>query len=143
MVAYSFRPQFAEAISALRKRQTVRGDRVRHARPGERVQLYTGMRTRRCRKLVEPDPICIGIDLIEIEVDPGAPELIARIAIEGRRLTDDQVEEFSRADGFTADLLGRSARLDMGRFWLERHRPYERPAPFRFLGFLIRWEPQL
>lgn len=58
MVAYSFKAQFVEPIRAglglptepqIRpKRQTIRADRKRHARPGEELQLYRGMRTRQC-----------------------------------------------------------------------------------------------
>ena len=57
MVAYSFKSQFEEPIVAREKRQTVRGFRKRHARPGEPIQLYVGMRTRNCRKILTPDPI--------------------------------------------------------------------------------------
>jgi hypothetical protein len=46
VVAYSFRQQFRPPILAGTKRQTIRADRKRHARPGEQLQLYTGMRTR-------------------------------------------------------------------------------------------------
>lgn len=49
MVAYSFRPRFVAAIVSGRKRQTIRAARKRHARAGEAVQLYTGMRTKQCR----------------------------------------------------------------------------------------------
>lgn len=49
MVAYSFKRRFAEPILAGAKRQTIRADRRRHARPGEELQLYTGMRTKSCR----------------------------------------------------------------------------------------------
>jgi len=49
MVAYSFKAQFREPILAGTKRQTIRADRKRHARLGEALQLYTGMRTRQCK----------------------------------------------------------------------------------------------
>lgn len=49
MTAYGFRPRFVEPILSGTKRQTIRGDRKRHARPFEEVQLYTGMRTKHCR----------------------------------------------------------------------------------------------
>jgi hypothetical protein len=43
MVAYSFNPIFVGPILAGTKRQTIRAERKRHARPGEAMQLYTGM----------------------------------------------------------------------------------------------------
>lgn len=49
MVAYSFHPRFVDAILGGTKRQTIRMHRRRHARPGEEMQLYAGMRTRHCR----------------------------------------------------------------------------------------------
>ena len=51
MVAYSFKKQFGPPILAGTKAQTIRADRKRHVRSGELVQLYTGMRTRQCRRL--------------------------------------------------------------------------------------------
>ena len=48
MVAYSFKRRFREPILAGSKQQTIRADRKRHARRGEALQLYTGMRTTQC-----------------------------------------------------------------------------------------------
>ena len=63
MVAYSFRPRFIEPILGGRKRQTIRAiGRRRHARPGDPLQLYAGMRTRNCRLIGRA--ICI--DVVEV-----------------------------------------------------------------------------
>lgn len=52
MVAYNFQAQFAPAVAAGEKRRTIRAEgKRRHAKPGDAVQLYTGMRTRSCRLL--------------------------------------------------------------------------------------------
>lgn len=60
MVAYNFQAQFADAVHRGFKRQTIRAPRKHgHVQAGAPVQLYTGMRTRGCRKLIDPDPICI------------------------------------------------------------------------------------
>lgn len=138
MVAYSFAPRFCLAVEALAKRQTVRGHRRRHARPGEPVQLYAGMRTRHCRKLVERDPICASVDAIEIVVEPSHPSTIASIAIAGAALTDAEIEAFANTDGFPAEDLpfaGKSARQAMGEFWLSAH------GAGLFRGVLIKWRP--
>ncbi|WP_292672606.1 hypothetical protein [Mesorhizobium sp.] len=84
MVAYSFKTMFGPQVSALMKRQTVRADRKRHARPGEPVQLYQGMRTRNCVKLVDPDPICVRVRPIAIVTTWLLEEFIASIVIDGR-----------------------------------------------------------
>ncbi len=67
MVAFNFMPQFAPLVASGVKRQTVR--QTARAKPGDRLQLYTGQRTRACRKLVEPDPVCIMVDYCAIRPD--------------------------------------------------------------------------
>jgi hypothetical protein len=52
MVAYNFQAQFAPAVEAGEKLQTIRAQgKRRHAQPGDVLQLYTGQRTRSCRLL--------------------------------------------------------------------------------------------
>jgi hypothetical protein len=141
MVAYSFKAMFAPQVSGLIKRQTVRADRKRHARPGEPIQLYQGMRTIHCRKLVDPDPTCSRVRAIEIAVSDLMPVAIVSIAIEGIPLHREEIELFCRADGFAPScvfdfgLKGETARENMGLFWLQHH------GVGRFEGKLIEWEP--
>ncbi|SDA39358.1 hypothetical protein [Mesorhizobium qingshengii] len=141
MVAYSFKAMFAPQVSGLTKRQTVRADRKRHARPGEPVQLYQGMRTIHCRKLVDHDPICTRVRSIEIAVSDLMAVAIVSIAIEGIPLHREEIELFCRADGFAPwfvfdlGLRGDAARENMGQFWLQHH------GIGRFQGVLIEWEP--
>ncbi len=135
MVAYSFAPQFREQVSLLVKRQTVRAPRKRHARPGEPVQLYTAMRTRHCRKLVDHDPTCISVTPIEIAVSSLIDELIASIVVDGIPLARDEIEAFARDDGFAPELHDRTARFNMGAFWAQTH------GYGNFSGVLIKWEP--
>ena len=102
MVAYNFQARFAAAIEAGEKAITIRtiGQR-RHARIGERLQLYTGQRTRACRKLVDPDPVVTGGQPITFHAD-------GRVWIKGHDwLTDLEVEILARLDGFSssADFL--------------------------------------
>lgn len=52
MVAYNFQAQFAPDVESGKKRQTIRAEgKRRHAKPGETLQLYTGMRQKTCRLL--------------------------------------------------------------------------------------------
>lgn len=136
MVAYSFKAQFEEPIRLLAKRQTVRGDRKRHARPGEDIQLYRSMRTRHCAKILTPDPVCL--DVRPISIGLGGPQLISDMEVDGCRLNDDDIEAFAIADGFGAHSFADGhARLRMGLFWYEHH-----PLLARFDGYVIRWEPR-
>ncbi|OYY06768.1 MAG: hypothetical protein B7Y70_16055, partial [Rhizobiales bacterium 35-68-8] len=71
MVAYGFKFRFVEGIQSRTKRQTIRLPRRRHALPGERIQLYYGMRTPHCFRIIA-DPACIGVDRLIIDTRSGA-----------------------------------------------------------------------
>lgn len=137
MVAYSFKAFFVPQIACGLKRQTVRADRARHARPSEPVQLYQGMRTRMCRKIVSPDPICTSVLPIVIETRGFG---IALIETNGRKLDAEDAEAFAENDGFApghinalAYMDGKTALENMGRFWLENN------GVGIFRGVVIHW----
>lgn len=143
MVAYNFQVMFEPQLVDLSKLHTVRANRKRHARPGEEVQLFCDMRSRRCRKVVSPDPICQSVHHIEIHVSDLIHARIGSIMIEGIPLNHDEIEAFARADGFAPERLrglspfplADTARENMGMFWRARH------GFGRFEGVLIKWEP--
>lgn len=137
MVAYSFAPQFVAPIEAGEKLQTVRGHRRRHARVGEPIQLYTGMRTKQCRKIIDIDPVCIRLWDIRIVVDPAERRLISNMEIEGIYQSPWDIEAFAKRDGFTAD-AEKSAAKRMGEFWLKSH-PAGDDGRIDFSGVVIRW----
>ena len=133
MVAYSFQKQFVAEIQAGKKHQTIRAHRKnnRHARVGERLQLYCGLRTKNCQKLFDNDPICRGVDDVEIDITDGGK--IEQIVLNGRNLTSIEIEEFAKADGFMpADSL--TARDAMSAFFLNYH------GTGIFKGSVIKWE---
>lgn len=136
MVAYSFQAQFVAPIVTRTKRQTVRAIRKRNPREGERLQLYVGMRTKACRKII-PDPVCTGWELVRIAVDPAHPAIIAAIRVGAHDLNAVEIERFARFDGFAAAPSGGApytARRAMGAFWLQHH------GAGMFEGVVIRWE---
>lgn len=140
MVAYSFRPRFIDPIIAGlepgpllpgMKRQTIRGANggKRHARPGELVQLYTGMRTRSCKLLGVAR--CTVVEPVVLLLDP--PGLV----IIGSTMTPNdegeaarQLDAFAMHDGFRD-------WQDLVAFWAAEH-----AGVTRFEGVLIRWEPR-
>lgn len=125
MVAYSFKKQFGPPILANTKTQTIRAERLgrsRHARPGEMIQLYTGMRTRQCTKLGESP--CIAVWPIELHLRDGIV-----FANDGWIRTEEDLDAFARQDGFR----DWSA---MVAFWAAEH-----PGVDVFEGVLIRWQP--
>ncbi|WP_027367387.1 hypothetical protein [Desulfocurvibacter africanus] len=122
MVAYSFKSRFSEAVESGRKRQTIRAlGKRRHARQGEAVQLYTGMRTRYCRKLVTPDPVCVSSLPIYMDQDMDG-RLVVVLA--GSRV--DDLEGLAKADGF-------HDAVEFREF-------FERNHELPFEGRLIRWK---
>lgn len=123
MVAYNFQSRFAELVRTGQKTQTIRAPRKdgRHAKVGDRLQLYTGMRTRHCRKLVEPDPVCIAVR--PIHINNGAIWLDGSAA----PLRADAAMEMAIADGF-------SCIADFLSFFVKTH-------GYPFDGYLIQWAP--
>ena len=135
MVAYSFKPRFVEPIRRglepgpwLRgmKRQTIRADRKRHARPGEEVQLYRGMRTKQCFLIGKA--LCIGIYRINIHFRARHRSWL-RNSLDGKIDRRDGLDRFARRDGF-ADWE------ELATFWRDEHAGID-----DFSGLLIVWEP--
>ncbi|QOG20437.1 hypothetical protein [Bradyrhizobium sp. SEMIA] len=111
------------------KRQTIRANgKRRHARPGETLQHYNGMRTPKCFKI--GDASCSAVSKISLWVH-GERVLINHISnlIEYRK--PSELDTFARDDGFD-DWAG------MRAFWLEEH-DGKHLGPF--IGVLIQWEP--
>jgi hypothetical protein len=119
MVAYSFKAQFAPLVESRAKRQTIRAlGKRRPPWPGESLQLYTGMRTKACRKLVSPDPICISAEPVQITAEG--------IKLGDRWLNQAEQAQMAVADGF-------ENLTSFYDFFRQTH-----GLPFQ--GFLIKWE---
>lgn len=114
MVALNFQPQFADAVASGEKTQTIR--RSARARPGQSLQLYTGQRTKACRKLA--DATCIDCTYVG---------LTARgVALGDASRFPGSIDDFARQDGF-------KDYADMWKWFSER---YETGS---FTGQIIRW----
>lgn len=128
MSAYNFKKEFAPLVESGQKRQTIRAiGKRRHARPGDRLQLYTGQRTKVCRKLILPDPVCISVHavymfkIIERRRDKHAYQLY----LDGELISWHEVPEIANADGFENS-------TEFFNFFEDVH-----GMPFR--GVLIKW----
>lgn len=132
MVAYSFQSRFIEPLTSghpatgVVKCQTIRAPRKRHARPGERLQLYAGMRTRHCRLITTREcsdvrPIRILIPHARVQVD-GWPDLTHGNALDA----------FAQNDGFLH-------WDEMAAFWRSMH-PAASDPEMCFEGVLIQWD---
>lgn len=90
MPAYNFKAKFAEAVRKGRKRQTIRKPRKRPTVRGDRLNLYTGMRTKQCELLLST--YCLNVTPIKIYKDA--------IEMYGECLSWMDTEIMARDDGF-------------------------------------------
>ena len=107
MVAYNFKARFAPSILDGSKVQTCRLEgKRRHARQGEELQLYTGLRTVSTRLLARSQCESTALFLIDI----GERSL----RLDTFPVRGDELQEFAARDGFPSwdELLG---------FFLETH----------------------
>ena len=118
MVAYNYKARFADDVEQLRKRMTIRRRRRRPTRPGDALQHYTGMRTRKVRKLL--DAVCSAVKPFDIDEDirhqfgrtsMGGDARGERVMTEAVRLTvrvngeplsPSEIKALAIADGFTS-----------------------------------------
>lgn len=115
MTALNF-TMFPEKVEDGTKRQTIRTDT--RVMAGDALQLYTGLRTKACRKL--RDAVCNSVQSVV---------LMERIAIPHGNvsLTGIYLEEFAHADGF-------ASYADMWAFFSKRAN-----ADGEYRGKIIKW----
>lgn len=130
MVALNFMKQFAEDVEEGRKRRSIRAPRKdgRDPRKGQALTLYTGMRSKTCRKLgdtivarVRP----VVIDWTGVILDGKTLYSGDAPAYQGGPDAEGYDGDFARADGF--DSFG-----DMADWFRENH-------GLPFSGNLIEW----
>ncbi len=118
MVALNFSDRFVDLVASGRKRQSLRADKHYRLAVGRPLQLYTGMRTSKVRKLTPTDPVITERVYCAVRPDyltlggPGYPKI--------------DTDEFAALDGFAsyAEMVG----------WFQD--TYKRPT---FIGHCIRW----
>lgn len=114
MVAINFSPQFAEDVAAGRKTQTIR--QTARVKAGQVIQLYTGQRTRACKKLGDAECIdCTYVGLTARGITLGDVSKFPR-----------NMDEFARADGFE----------NYAAMWAWFSGRYKTTS---FTGVVIRW----
>lgn len=121
MPAYNFKERFAPAVERGDKRQTIRPSRKR-GKPGDKAHLYTGQRTKTCRKIGEG----ILTDVLPVEISRsgcGEPYAI----VDKDHICHTQLDIFARSDGFKTG--------EEMTAWFEAQ--YGLP----FAGYLHKWLP--
>ncbi len=90
MPALNFQKQFAPSVEQGDKKQTIRAARKRPFKEGDTLYLYTGMRTKSCRKLGE----AIAVNVFDISISSW------RVMIDKTYLKPSEVRLLAIADGF-------------------------------------------
>ena len=132
MVAYSFHKYFVSALLAGRKTQTIRGDRMRgHVRPGGQMQIFTGMRTRHCRKVIK-DVTCTEVQPIRLGFQRAVIVQVKSEEVEISEAAD--LDRFAIADGF-------DGILEMSKWWVQHSavKVQLKENDWTWTGVLITW----
>jgi hypothetical protein len=111
MALLGFKKMFVAPIRKGEKAQTIRGFRKVPIKTGERIFMYTGLRTKHCKKICEA--ICIGQAWIRIahnKVAIGAWEKNPKLFLDMR----SELNSFAHHDGFTG-------WEDLKQFWIKEH----------------------
>ncbi len=93
-----FKPQFIEPIIKGTKIHTIREDRHNRWKAGNTIQMATGVRTKLYNQFNEGT--CFSVQKIEIYY--GFLSYFPAILIDGRKLTNVELSELSKNDGFNS-----------------------------------------
>ena len=116
MPALNFKKQFAGNVRSGKKRQTIRADRKRPFVKGDKIYLYTGMRTKYC--VLIGDRWVKNVSQIKILKDH-------TVLVNGKKYSARAIKNLAMSDGFSdvSDFYG---------FFSDTH-----GLPFR--GSIIYW----
>ena len=117
MAAFNFKARFADLVEQGVKPSTIRAMRKRLPKPGELLHLFTGMRTKSCRKLMLVP--CLDVQMIVI--------MSAALRLGPRWLLYEQRHLIARMDGF-------KDFQELRDWFRETH-----GLPFK--GFWTLWDP--
>ena len=115
MPALNFKKEFAPKVESGEKRQTIRAIKKTPFKTGDILYLYTGMRTRSCRKLGEAK----ALEVLPVEITTRS------MRINGVLQLNHDSEKIAKEDGF-------DSFFDMMYWFFHTH-----GLPFE--GQLIKW----
>jgi hypothetical protein len=139
MAILSFKERFAGKVRNGSKRQTIRAPRKYPITPGERLYLYTALRTKYAKKLREV--VCKSVTHIQILFNTGNIHFLYpinnnnKVALIGSITDIEGLNVFAKRDGF-------KDWEDMKAFWIQEHgvKKGKRKVILRmFEGILIKW----
>lgn len=115
MPLINFKKQFSQLVEQGIKTQTIRTNRKFPIKKGNRLFLYTGLRTKQTKKLKET--VCKSVQ--EITIDSN------NVLLDGVKLSQKEIIELAKADGF-------NDQQSFANFFKQN---YNLP----FYGVLIKW----
>lgn len=93
---------FIDKILSGEKRQTIRkaGKKWENVKVGDKLTLYTGLRTKQCRKLGEAEVESIEDIRIETEVNDKRTIFWGEVFVNNKKLDDGTIRYLAELDGF-------------------------------------------
>lgn len=123
MGLYNFQARFVPFIKARTKKHTIRAKRKHPAKPGETLYLYTGLRTKKAKRIIPPVE-CVKVEEIEIVDGAFFDENHASVKVDSVELDRSEREALAQRDGF-------QNFEEMIQFWRGR---------LPFSGHIIHWK---
>ncbi|WP_395736308.1 hypothetical protein [Prosthecobacter sp.] len=129
MPQLNFSPQFAPKVESREKRQTIRATRKAPIKNGDTLHIFTGLRTKKARRLLPPQECTQALDIVirrKALKNSKYIGLDVRLQFAGK-LTRERIEKLAREDGFDSVEAFTAWFLPEGRD--------------EFKGQLIKWNP--
>lgn len=111
-----FKKLFKQPILDGTKKFTIRERRKIEPKIGETLYMYTGLRTKDCEKISDEHKL-VSIQIVDLIVIKGNGHITVDVAVDARILSDEEIEHFVVADGFTDP-------IDFAEYWLAGVKPY-------------------
>lgn len=128
MGLYNFKKRFVPFIESGEKTHTIREKRKYPSKAGETLYLYEGLRTKKARKILEAECLCVEPITVKRLIRGGrmGRAVCYAVIIGEQSLSQDEIEAFAQSDGFQnfAELID---------FWKAEKRQ------FPWSGDVIHW----
>lgn len=135
-MAISFEERFAPLIESGAKKQTIRADKSGRYRIGQRLDLFTGLRTKKCRRLCNGGKTAAIVATADVVLTEGKIEVSRRKCLNGFDVLDDEnlcADAIARADGF-------GGYEEMWNWFVNKYKITSKYKPDVFHGKVISWE---
>lgn len=116
-----FKPRFEEPILLGTKVFTLRSRRKNLPKIGERLFMYSGLRTENCKKISDRETL-MGMQEAMVYISRNAnAEIKISISVDNRMLSESEIDDFVKFDGFRD-------RKDFANYWIDSsHKPRKAP----------------